>query len=196
MYLWYYAALFTQYLTLIFFEPYYVNYECKLRVRHRIVYHLYHIPIFSQSSLLLLCLIETAVLSVAPLTARLTSHLSYNPLFWNIWITMNKRDRMIACEMIRQGFVKTGKYQNWRNQHSQDFEFRSETALDVKELFDSRLPKVINKVNSHFLFENLIPWYTYFYLRIFSPSCHYPLLRGENNILTEILCPWQIPTLV
>ena len=74
---------------------------------------------------------------------------------------MNKRDRMIACEMIRQGFVKTGKYQNWRNQHSQDFEFRSETALDVKELFDSRLPKVINKVNSHFLFENLIPWYIF-----------------------------------
>ena len=58
---------------------------------------------------------------------------------------------MIACEMIRQEFVKTGKYQNWRNQ-SQDFEIRSETALDVKELFDSRLPKVINKVNSHLLF--------------------------------------------
>ena len=66
-------------------------------------------------------------------------------------ITMNKRDRMIACEMIRQEFVKTGKYQNWRN-HSQDFEIRSETALDVKELFDSRLPKVINKVNSHIPF--------------------------------------------
>ena len=55
---------------------------------------------------------------------------------------------MIACERIRQEFVKTGKYQNWRTHPlPQDFETQSETALDVKELFDSRLPKVINKVH-------------------------------------------------
>ena len=63
---------------------------------------------------------------------------------------MNKRDRMIACEMIRQDFVKTGKYRNWRT-HSQ--ELQCETALDVKELFDSRLPKVINKVNYQIVFK-------------------------------------------
>ena len=63
---------------------------------------------------------------------------------------MNKRDRMIACEMIRQDFVKTGKYRNWRN-HSQ--ELQCETALDVKELFDSRLPKVINKVICQIVFK-------------------------------------------
>lgn len=59
---------------------------------------------------------------------------------------------MIACEMIRQDFVKTGKYRNWRT-HSQDLELQSETALDVKELFDSRLPKVINKVNCQIVFK-------------------------------------------
>ena len=58
---------------------------------------------------------------------------------------------MIACEMIRQEFLKTGKYRNWRN-HSEEFEIRSETALDVKELLDSRLPTVINKVKSQILF--------------------------------------------
>ena len=56
---------------------------------------------------------------------------------------------MIACELLRKDFEKTGKYRNWRRHpETQDLEIQSETALDVMELLDSRLPKVINRVKA------------------------------------------------
>ena len=147
-------------------------------IRCRVEYHVHCSSfLFSQSSLF-------GALPHWVRTEYGFAHWRVNIRVIKSFIKMNKRDRMIACEMIRQDFVKTGKYRNWRN-HSQ--ELQCETALDVKELFDSRLPKVINKVICQIVFKtSSCDKYIFFFHRSFFPNYPYPLLCGGRNILTEI----------
>ena len=91
---------------------------------------------------------------------------------------------MIACELLRKDFEKTGKYRNWRRHpETQDLEIQSETALDVMELLDSRLPKVINRVKA--VLDNKTSYNIMAFFRNFWLNYLFPLLPGVNRTRTE-----------